>query len=64
MNCRELLERRAHTNWEKPVQAVREPGESRVTRENEAARWNAVKFSSVAQTFAPWVAPTWKPTSN
>jgi len=64
MNCSQLLERRAHTNWEKPAEAVRDPGENRAARESETARWSAVRFSSVAQTFAPWVAPTFKPTSN
>jgi len=64
MNCSQLLERRAHTNWEKPVQVVRDPAENRTARESESGRWNAVRFSSVAQTFAPWVSPTFKPTSN
>jgi len=64
MNCSQLLERRAHTNWEKPVQAVRDPDENRASREGEPERWNAVRFSAVVQTFAPWVAPTLKPSSN
>jgi hypothetical protein len=64
MNCSQLLERRAHTNWEKPVQTVGDPGENPAAREIEPGRWNAVRFSSVAQTFSPWVAPTFKPSSN
>lgn len=64
MNCSQLLERRAHTNWEKPVPAVRDSGENPSARESEPGRWNALRFSSVAQTFAPWVAPSLKQSSN
>jgi hypothetical protein len=64
MNCSQLLERRTNTNWERPVQALREPGEDRIAPQNESGRWNAVKFSSLVQTFAPWIAPSFKPSSN
>jgi hypothetical protein len=64
MNCSQLLERRANTSWERPAQTLRDLTEDLGSREAESGRWNAVRFASLAQTFAPWLAPNFKPSSN
>lgn len=64
MNCSQLLERRAITSWERPAQTLRDLSEDLASREAESGRWNAARFASVAQAFAPWLAPSFKPSSN
>jgi hypothetical protein len=64
MNCSQLLERRANTNWEKAAPSLRVPIENRVPSETDSGRWNTVRFSTVGQTFTAWVAPTLKSSSN
>jgi hypothetical protein len=64
MNCSQLLERRANTNWERPAQPSRDLTEDLVGREADSARWSAAKFASTAQSFATWIAPSLKPSSN
>ena len=63
MNCSQLLGRRTATNWERPVQPSQEVNERRDSPETDSGRWGAVKFS-IGQTFAQWVTPTLKTSSN
>lgn len=64
MNCSQLLDRRSNTNWERPTPTLRDLTEDLVRAEEEPGRWNAVRFASMAETFAPWIAPSLKPSSN
>jgi transcriptional regulator GlxA family with amidase domain len=56
MNCSQLLERRATTNWERPAQLTREFTERAEPQTAESYRWSAVRFSSAGQTFVPGTA--------
>lgn len=58
MNCSQLLERRATTNWERPVQPIRNYGENSEPQATESYRWSAVRFSAVGQAFAHGIVPT------
>ena len=60
MNCSQLLERRAATNWEKPAQPGRVPKEDPESETSEPYRWSAVRFSAGGQTFAPGAAGSFK----
>ncbi len=64
MNCSQLLERQKNTNWERPASSLRDLSEDLNRREADSARWSTAKFASMAQTFAPWIGPSLKTSSN
>jgi hypothetical protein len=60
MNCSQLLERRAATNWERPVDADQHFSENLEPQSTESYRWSSVRFSSVGQTFSARFTPSFK----
>jgi hypothetical protein len=61
MNCSQLLEKRATTNWEKSAPAHRDLSESSGPQASDSYRWVAVRSSSIGQTLVPRMVPTFKP---
>jgi hypothetical protein len=61
MNCSQLLEKRATTNWEKSAPAHRDLSENLDPQTSDSYRWVAVRYSSMGQTLAPRLVPTFKP---
>ncbi len=64
MNCSQLLEKRVPTNWEKPAPTHREHSEDPGPQASDSYRWVAVRFSSMGQTLAPRIVPTFKPITH
>lgn len=64
MNCSQLLEKRATTNWERPVQFHRELSEDPGPQTSDSYRWVAVRYSSMGQTLASRIVPAFKPLTH
>lgn len=64
MNCSQLLGRRPTSNWEKPAPSHREGSEDQQFPRDDSHRWSAVRISFERQRLAPWVAPSFKISSN
>jgi hypothetical protein len=64
MNCSQLLEKRVTTNWEKPAQTLHDSAEKPEPPASDSYRWVTVRYSSVGQTMAYRILPTFKPLTH